>query len=119
MAVFRVFAAVFRDFAADFRELEVAVLVLDVAFRAVVLRAALPRGVFAPAVRRPVFRLAEAVRFAPAPLRLADRAPAPAFFREGVRFRPDFFAVFFAMSRLSRPASAPPSFNRFGEGGCD
>jgi hypothetical protein len=81
-AVFRDLPDVFLDFAAVFRDFGAAFLVLDVARRAGFRLAA-----FA-VLRRPVLRLAEALR------------PVPAVFREGVRFRPDFFAVFFAMSTL-------------------
>src|SRR5688500_9462730 len=47
---------------------------------------AFPFGVLAPAVLRPVLRLALAVRFVPAPLLAAARAPAPPRLFDGVRF---------------------------------
>src|SRR3954454_18180503 len=47
-----------------------------------------PRGVFAPAVLRPVFRRAADARPLPAPLRADARAPAPARLFDGVRFWP-------------------------------
>jgi hypothetical protein len=69
---------------------------LDAAFLA-----ALPFGVLAPAVLRPVFRFARAVRFVPAPLRLAARTPAPARRLEGVFFCRFVLADFFAICGLS------------------
>jgi hypothetical protein len=48
----------------------------------------LPLGVLAPAVLRPVFRRAAAVRRGPAPLRAAARAPEPARLFDGVFFWP-------------------------------
>lgn len=88
-AVFLDFAEAFLDFAAVFLDVGAAFLVLDAARRAVLRLAAF-------AVLRPVLRLAAALRL------------VPAFFRVGVRFRPDFFAVFFAMCRLSRPSESRP-----------
>jgi hypothetical protein len=73
-----------------------------------------PAGVLAPAVFRPVLRLAAETRFGPAPLRADARPPAPARLFDGVRFCPfvDFragpavlrLAAFFAM--VSDPSSA-------------
>src|SRR5437764_6519024 len=62
---------------------------------------AFPCGVRAPAVLRPVFRLALAVLRAPAPLRAAARAPAPALRFEGVFFCPFALpAAFLAIRRV-------------------
>jgi hypothetical protein len=49
-------------------------------------RAALRFGVFAPAVLRPVFRLAWLARFRPAARRADTRAPEPVRFLDEVRF---------------------------------
>jgi hypothetical protein len=88
------FGAVFLAFAAVLLPLGAAFLVLRTALRdfAALFLRPFPLEAFAPALRRPVFRLAEPVRLAPAPLRLVL-----AFRLEGVRFRPVLFAVFFAV----------------------
>jgi hypothetical protein len=62
----------------------------------------LPFGVFAPAVFLPVFREAADTRLAPAPLRAAARAPAPARLFDGVRFCP-----------FVEPLRVPPALFRF------
>src|SRR5829696_3755681 len=77
----------------------------------VCLRRALPLGVFAPAVLRPVLRRAAAVRRAPAPLRAAARAPAPPFRLEGVffwpfAFRAGFLAISDSLSAYSAGSAA-------------
>jgi hypothetical protein len=77
--------------------------VLRLAARAgfVAFRRALPCGVLAPAVFRPVFRPALEVFRAPAPLRAAARAPAPALRSAGVFLRPFALpAAFLAIRRV-------------------